>query len=164
VGHAPDNKPLTTPNQPGQFEFEPFTEPVVEQIRQELPRLVWHSAGICRDAATMTAAIAQIETWREQFAALPLSQAIQNLKVNSTVQLHHPEQVALLRQWAETQNLLDVAYLILKSANYRTESRGGHYRQDFPETDPAWEVHTVVQGDRWWQVSVDAPTPISVSG
>lgn len=164
VGHASENKPVTAPHQLAQSEFEAFTEPVVEQIRQELPRLVWHSAGICRDAATMTAAIAQIEAWRDQFAALPLSRAIQNLQVGAPIQLRHPEQVTLLRQWAETQNLLDVAYLILKSANYRTESRGGHYRQDFPETDPAWEVHTVVQGDRWWQVPVDAPASISVNG
>ncbi len=45
-------------------------------------------------------------------------------------------------------NLLDIGYLILKSAAFRTESRGGHYRSDYPETAASWEVHTVVEGDR----------------
>ncbi|OBQ34188.1 MAG: hypothetical protein AN487_18715, partial [Anabaena sp. CRKS33] len=54
-----------------------------------------------------------------------------------------------LRLWAETRNLLDVAELILKSAVFRTESRGGHYRLDYPQTDANWEFHTVVQNQEW---------------
>ncbi|MGB3207032.1 MAG: L-aspartate oxidase, partial [Crinalium sp.] len=45
----------------------------------------------------------------------------------------------------ETRNLLDVAFLILKSAAFRQESRGGHYRLDFPTSDALWQVHTLVQ-------------------
>jgi L-aspartate oxidase len=55
-----------------------------------------------------------------------------------------------LRLWGETRNLLDLAALILTSAAFRTESRGGHYREDYPDTDPHWQVHTLVQGDRQW--------------
>ncbi|HBY76779.1 MAG TPA: L-aspartate oxidase, partial [Cyanobacteria bacterium UBA11148] len=59
-----------------------------------------------------------------------------------------------LRIWGETYNLLDVAYLILKSAAFRTESRGGHYRLDYPQPDPNWQVHTLVQGKHWWKSAV----------
>jgi L-aspartate oxidase len=31
----------------------------------------------------------------------------------------------------------------------RTESRGGHYRTDFPSLDPHWQLHTLVRGDLW---------------
>jgi L-aspartate oxidase len=46
-------------------------------------------------------------------------------------------------------NLYDIAWLVLNSAAFRTESRGGHFRQDYPDTRPEWQVHTVVEGDRW---------------
>ena len=37
----------------------------------------------------------------------------------------------------ETQNLLLVARLSAAAADIRTESRGAHYRSDFPLPDPA---------------------------
>ncbi len=37
------------------------------------------------------------------------------------------------------RNLLTVARLVTASALAREESRGGHSRRDFPETDPRWE-------------------------
>ncbi len=41
----------------------------------------------------------------------------------------------------EIQNMLTGAFLITESALRRTETRGVHYRSDFPETDPAWAIH-----------------------
>jgi L-aspartate oxidase len=38
----------------------------------------------------------------------------------------------------EVQNMLTSAYLISESAMRRTETRGVHFRSDFPETDAAW--------------------------
>ncbi|MEL6456231.1 MAG: hypothetical protein AAFQ40_16150, partial [Cyanobacteria bacterium J06623_5] len=37
-----------------------------------------------------------------------------------------------------------IAALILKSAAFRTESRGGHYRSDYPDPQEKWLVHTVI--------------------
>jgi fumarate reductase (CoM/CoB) subunit A len=39
----------------------------------------------------------------------------------------------------ELDNLCEVGGLIAKAASLRTESRGGHYREDFPDKDPAQE-------------------------
>ncbi|HEY9813567.1 MAG TPA: L-aspartate oxidase, partial [Candidatus Sericytochromatia bacterium] len=60
-----------------------------------------------------------------------------------------------LKTWGETRNLLDVALLILKSATFRQESRGGHYRIDFPHPDTVWQVHTLVQKNH---ISKSSPT------
>jgi len=44
----------------------------------------------------------------------------------------------------ETVNMLDVALVIAKSAIARTESRGAHYRLDYPKRDDAnWLKHTL---------------------
>ena len=123
----------------------------IEKIRHELPRWVWQSAGICREAGSLEEGIAQVEAWRDRFERLPLSQQILDLKSDRPANLTTDEDRALVQTWAQTRNLLDIAHLILKSAVFRTESRGGHYRSDFPETDPDWQVHTLVRGDRWWR-------------
>jgi L-aspartate oxidase len=132
---------------------------LLEALRQELPRLVWQCAGICREqkgletayAPGSASAIAQVETWQQQFAALPLSQFLLNLPAAQQAGFSLPDAQRQLRLWGETRNLLDVAYLILKSAAFRTESRGGHYRLDYPQPDPNWQVHTLVQKHKWWK-------------
>ncbi len=124
--------------------------------RQEIPRLMWQSAGISREAGSLEDAIAQIATWRQEFSELPLSRSLlQSLKSGSALSV---SEVALVRLWAETRNLLDVAWLILKSAAFRQESRGGHYRSDFPQSDPSWQAHTLVK-ENCWQRSELIPDP-----
>ena len=91
-------------------------------IRQELPELTWRAAGICREAEALCEAIAQIQDFQQE---------IMNLQSNT-------------RLWVETRNLIDFAYLLVKSALFRTESRGAHFRIDYPNTESAWQVHTVI--------------------
>jgi L-aspartate oxidase len=114
----------------------------IDQVRLDLPKLVWQAAGICRQAATLDAAIGQVAIWTKQFNQLPSA-------------LSTPTKFAQLANWAELRNLLDVSQMLLKSARYRTESRGGHYRSDYPTTQTNWQVHTMIQGDRWSQGPVD---------
>ena len=46
----------------------------------------------------------------------------------------------------ELQNMIDVAKLIARAALQRTESRGAHYRHDFPnENDAVWKRHIDLQ-------------------
>jgi L-aspartate oxidase len=123
-------------------------EAVVAQIHQALPSLRY--AGICREAEGLKTAIAQITQWREQFEALELTRTLMGLTPGVSLSL--PAQASTqIRLWAETQNLLDNAGLILKSALFRTESRGGHYRLDYPDTKADWQAHTVVKGNEWFK-------------
>jgi len=127
---------------------------LVKLIREELPQLMWRCAGISRRGEELESAIAQIELWQKGFATLEFSQFFQNFQPPQSVLLNFPDIEAQIKLWGETRNLLDVAYLILKSAVFRTESRGGHYRADFPETSPEWQVHTLVKNNQWWKSSV----------
>lgn len=56
----------------------------------------------------------------------------------------HPE----LLEVVEMANMLEVARALLASALARTESRGAHYRDDYPERDEKWDGHNLmVRGD-----------------
>lgn len=134
----------------------PTHTPVVPHLREAIPRLVWQTAGICRHQQEMERAIAQLETWQAEFATLPLSQWIQQIRPTQSLTLENETATPACRQWAETRNLFNVAHLILKSALFRTESRGGHYRSDYPQPDTDWQVHTLIQGQTWWTNPVEA--------
>lgn len=49
-------------------------------------------------------------------------------------------------EW-ETTNIHQVATALTAAAALRTESRGGHFRTDFPDRDPAWERRVLVSLD-----------------
>jgi L-aspartate oxidase len=129
--------------------------PQIEEWRLALPRLMWQSAGICRDQRSLEQAIAQVETWQAEFAAISQSAIAYIDQPREPSFYLTPSQVTDLRTWSETRNLLDLSYLILKSALFRTESRGGHYRTDYPTTDDLnWQVHTLVKGNTWERSAV----------
>lgn len=125
----------------------------IERWRVELPNLVWQSAGICRGKSDLDRAIVQVEIWRQEFASLALSQTLLNLPPGQMIDFS-PADVqnsSILRNWGEVGNLLDIGYLILKSAAFRTESRGGHYRVDYPLTEPDWCSHTLIDQSNWYK-------------
>lgn len=123
----------------------------IATLRIDLQRLMWKSAGICRQQDVLEDAITSLDSWRSQFATLALSQYMLKLQPFESVEFDLPDANQQLRAWGETYNLLDVAYLILQSAIFRTESRGGHYRLDYPSSNSDWQVHTLVQNNRWWK-------------
>jgi L-aspartate oxidase len=60
----------------------------------------------------------------------------------------------------ETTNLLSVATALTAAASQREETRGCHWRDDFPATDPRWRVRLVqrLAADGAWQVD-EEPVP-----
>jgi L-aspartate oxidase len=120
----------------------------LSQIRTELPDVAWQGAGISRCETAIAHSLVDIDRLRDRFDTLLLTNVLLHC-------LDRPAQYPLvisvedLRLWTETRNLLTLGRLILKSARFRQESRGGHYREDYPDTDPAWQVHTVIEEDLW---------------
>jgi L-aspartate oxidase len=74
----------------------------------ELRAEMWRHAGLVRDAAGLEEALRRIDGWRSHASELG----------------------------GEARNLLDVAMLVARAALARRESRGGHYRRDYPAPDP----------------------------
>lgn len=101
----------------------------VATIKANIQNLTWQAAGICRTQTELESALMQISQWRSQLAHLS--------------QTSRP----ISRIIIETRNLADYAYLLMRSALFRTESRGAHYRLDFPESDRLWQAHTIIKSE-----------------
>jgi L-aspartate oxidase len=93
----------------------------------EVREIAWEYCGILRDGTG-------------------LSEACQRLE--STTHQRVPQAT---RQNYELRNLHAVALLIARCALAREESRGGHYRTDFPGTRPEFQKHSHI--DRSTEVS-----------
>ncbi|NJM95797.1 MAG: FAD-binding protein, partial [Acaryochloridaceae cyanobacterium CSU_5_19] len=126
-------------------------------VRSQLPELLWAAAGIIRQGSQLEAAIHQVQEWRQEFAQLPISRLLKDLPPGQPLTLTLPEADRHLRTWAETRNLLDIGYLILKTALFRTESRGGHYRMDYPQTSSDWQMHSRVEAETWQRTPLSNP-------
>ncbi|MBI3269325.1 MAG: L-aspartate oxidase [Planctomycetes bacterium] len=90
-------------------------------VKNSLRSLMWRSVGVEREDYGLREALSQIEFWYRYFLER---------------EFERPE------GW-ELGNLLTVANAITRAALARTETRGVHYRTDFPERDDArWTRHS----------------------
>ncbi|MBD2109887.1 L-aspartate oxidase [Nodosilinea sp. FACHB-13] len=123
----------------------------LHQQREQLTQLMWDAAAISREQVRLEEAIAALSQWRTEWQQHPW-QSLHQLSPGQAYSLPDIDW-PLVRAWGELGNLYDIAWLILNSAAFRTESRGGHFRQDYPQPSPQWQVHTVVESDRWYTSS-----------
>ena len=122
----------------------------LQGLREKLPLVMWESAGISRNEEDLATGLAQVQQWQEETANFAMRKFFFGEISNHSIQLSSSEAEQQLRSAGETFNLLDVAYLVLKSALFRPESRGGHFRSDYPRSRSQWQVHTLIQNDTWW--------------
>lgn len=90
----------------------------IEQMRSELQRKMWQLLTVEKDATTLEEARKYVAFDRE--------------RLRSGFAIRKPFDVALAY---EQRNLLDVAEVILETADMRKESRGPHFRSDYPNRD-----------------------------
>ncbi|HYD54799.1 MAG TPA: FAD-binding protein, partial [Gemmatimonadaceae bacterium] len=101
----------------GDWEVPPLVDRGAAQVAADRVReVMWEHAGIVRTARGLRACLAELE---EIEARLP---------VGAT----------------EETNLVQTGRLIAEAALLRKESRGGHYRTDFPTAKRAWQKRHIV--------------------
>jgi L-aspartate oxidase len=121
---------------PGDAELPPPVWPGAEAGADELAktdvvpdeadtrRLMWRSVGLFRDHGGLTHAVNLLEQQRSAVDAM----------LERRISLDHAG-------W-RTANIVTVAALIARAALRRRESRGGHFRTDFPVRDDLnWTTH-----------------------
>jgi len=96
-----------------------------EAMAAEIRTLAWEKIGIVREREGLQGAVARLTELARAATEIPAT-----------------------RRGLETGNMAHVALMIGRSALFREESRGAHFRKDFPERDDAhWKVHTRLIGD-----------------
>ena len=82
-------------------------------VRKRIKRVMWERVGILRDRESLKRAIKEFD----QIAASDLS--------------------------TSSRNFVTLAILVANAALWREESRGGHYRTDFPDQHEQFRVHSI---------------------
>jgi succinate dehydrogenase / fumarate reductase flavoprotein subunit/fumarate reductase flavoprotein subunit len=114
-------------------------------VREELGRVMWENAGIVRSGAKLRVALEELAALSKRSASIA---APGGRAFNLTWQ-----------QALDLRNLVMTSELIARSALMREDSRGAHYREDFPNTDNAnWLKNIYLardgQGAKLWTESV----------
>ena len=102
----------------------------IEAIKGAIQETLWENVSIERNGEGLEQTFAELQDLTTNLGDVPAT----------------PESsdIALI----ETINMLDVALMITESALARTESRGAHYRADFPtQDDTGWHRRILIKND-----------------
>jgi succinate dehydrogenase / fumarate reductase flavoprotein subunit/fumarate reductase flavoprotein subunit len=101
---------------------EPMARPQGDspfELRKRIKELNWNKVGVARQEPELSQALEEIES---------LAGAAAGMKVVGGVVYNMMYTAAL-----DLRNMLDVSRMVAASAQLREETRGAHFRQDFPE-------------------------------
>ena len=121
------------------------TELDVADVKSSLRSVMWRNVGIERSGERLSETREIIAFWSRYVMDKTFDPATSG-----------PQ--AAQAGW-ELQNMLTVCALIAGAAYARTESRGAHFRMDYPQRDDAhWRQHLL------WRRPMETPTPEPVEG
>jgi len=95
----------------------------IEALREQLQSVMWEKAGIIRDATGLQAALAELGAIDAGLDSHALSDASRAFNLS-------------WHDWMNLKNLVATSRVIAEAALARRDSRGAHFREDFPECGP----------------------------
>ena len=104
-------------------------------VRRKVQATMWERVGFIRNEANLLAA----QRVLEEVEGVDLGRTRIRSK-NPTANLDWVEAI-------ENANLVEVGKMLVMAALQRRESRGSHFREDFPEESPAWGKSLVLYQD-----------------
>ncbi|MGI9435773.1 MAG: L-aspartate oxidase [Geminicoccaceae bacterium] len=121
----------------------PLSKPVgnVHVLRKALQEVMWEDVGVIRSAAGIRRGIDRITDIRDELTTLGVDGA--NLAFNLTWQ-----------DWLNLQSLVEISEVIGKTALSRENSRGAHFRTDFPDEGDLQRSYFTVAQQRGNEIQV----------
>jgi fumarate reductase (CoM/CoB) subunit A len=103
------------------------------QLKEELQAVMWDKVAIIRNQEGLTSALSHIQELQASMSRLtvPDGKGFNRYLLDAL----------------ELENMLLVAELVTRSARIRKESRGSHYREDYPEIRKEWSKSIVMNKD-----------------
>jgi succinate dehydrogenase / fumarate reductase flavoprotein subunit len=115
-------------------------------VHETLRSVMQKYVGIVRSAEDLQEALREIAALRGRAAAV---------KVGGTIQYNPGWHLAL-----DLENMLDISEAVTRAALERTESRGAHTREEYPDSDREWaKLNLLVRQTRGGMEIVRHPLP-----
>ncbi len=95
----------------------------LEPLRERLYDVMWEKVGIIRDDAGLRAGLSELQALEDELNGTGIADA--NRAFNLT-----------WHDWLNLKNLVQASRVIAEAALARTDSRGAHFREDYPEAGP----------------------------
>ncbi|MDY0195902.1 MAG: FAD-binding protein, partial [Sulfurovaceae bacterium] len=98
--------------------------------REFLGKILYHNAGVIRNDTGLKGVLAALRQMQREFTFMGISDKSKEFNTN-------------LIDFIEFGNALEVAEMLLVGALHRNESRGAHYREDFPKPNDTFQSHSI---------------------
>lgn len=105
-----------------------------QELKKRIKQLMWEKVSIIRNEKNLNEALKEL---------MEMEKSLNELKVEDKKQYNTDLQTAL-----EVINMIQIATLVVKSAILRRESRGAHFREDYPETKDEWKKSIVLNKNK----------------
>ena len=105
-----------------------------QEFKNNIKKLMWEKVAIVREEKTLNEALKELQEMQKD---------IENLDVSDKKQYNTDLVTAL-----EVINMVEICILTVKSAILRRESRGAHFRSDFPESIDMWKRSIVINKEK----------------
>tara|TARA_B100000674_G_scaffold89625_1_gene62182 strand:+ start:886 stop:2547 length:1662 start_codon:yes stop_codon:yes gene_type:complete len=106
-----------------------------------LRKSCWKYLGVSRSYKGMKDFLEELHHEDSELSNNYLLKAIKNIPINDSVRFSEQNRRAL-NLLLDLQNRHITTNLLLKACIFREESRGGHFRSDFPEKSINWKCHS----------------------
>lgn len=104
------------------------------EIKENIKKIMWEKVSIIRNEKDLNQALKEL---------LEIKDNLEKMSVSDRSQ-YNDELVKAL----EVINMVEIAILSVKAAILRRESRGAHFREDYPETNDNWKKSIVLNKNK----------------